>query len=216
MGKSNMRNKGGNSPSSFIYFKQVNLWKSANASNELGLYLNKVMKSYRYISDDEAGIMIDSRAGMDGLYKERLRRIGILVNDADEVVSRPSPEEQKKYKSSTTARNRNLLAAEKKKRADSQTFFTAMAGNSQQAASPVWSQAQKQDVNRDMFSQLTNPEDDEKGTLPMGFVCGIHEPFYKYKSIPGLKGHTLLIDNSCKEPRAAIFHTKGLKSSWGC
>ena len=43
-----------------------------------------------------------------------------------------------------------------------------------------------------------------------GFVVGIQEPHFKHKKIPGLRAHTLLIDSSHPEPRAAIFHSRNL------
>ena len=35
---------------SYIIFAQANLWKSPNASNELGYYVDSLMRNYRYDS----------------------------------------------------------------------------------------------------------------------------------------------------------------------
>ena len=185
----------------FIYFKQANLWKSNNASHELGQFLNKVIKYYRYFDDSKAGIMIDNRPEMDRNYINRLKRIGILVNENDEILSRPSPEERHRFK----ARARPAKAP-RDKDLESQRFVTAMAGNSQQQASPDWVNLQP----RGNTQSTTPPRDKEQGSSPCSFVCGLQEPYYRNKKIPGLRGHTLLIDGTVKTPRAAIFHSKNL------
>merc|ERR1712029_694771 len=50
---------------------------------------------------------------------------------------------------------------------------------------------------------------------PGGFIVGIQEPHFKFKKIPGLRGHKLLIDSNHEEPRAAIYYSRNL-DIWGC
>ena len=112
----------------YIYFAQANLWKSNNASNELGLFLNNVLKHYRYFDDNKAGLIINGRPGMNDNYKNRLKEVGIIVNDNGDVVSRPSPQDKQQFK----AVNRG---------GPGQAFIRAMAQNPSQQPSPATSTA---------------------------------------------------------------------------
>ena len=172
----------------YIYFAQANLWKSNNASNELGLFINKVLKYYRYFDDEKAGLVINGRPGMDENYKNRLKNVGILVDDNGDVVSRPDNQDRQQYR------------AANRQGGPGQAFIRAMAQNPGQQSSPAWGQQ----------TAATPETQGGQGSGPCAFVCGIQEPFYKYKKIPGLNGHVLLIDNTVEKPRAAIFHSRNL------
>ena len=63
---------------SYIIFAQINVNKSPMACNELGMYLDKLMKSYRYDNSDSAGIVINRRPEMDDNYARRLKNLGIV------------------------------------------------------------------------------------------------------------------------------------------
>ena len=161
------RRGGDESDNYYIYFAQANLWKSSNASHELGLYLNKVMKSYRYFSEEKAGIMIDGRPEMDDNYRNRLRDVGIIVNDEDEIISRPSRDEMGGLKANGENRRNS------KRRKASQSFITAMAQNERDEPSPVW-----RNISIDQLTQISEPPPTPAaGALPAAFVCGVQEPF---------------------------------------
>ena len=86
----------------YVLFAQCNLWKSPNASTELGLYLNKAMSHYRYVDKDRAGFFLnkdDPRDSQDENYKKRLRNVGVQMDDNDNVVSKPTEAERHKFKS---------------------------------------------------------------------------------------------------------------------
>ena len=85
---------------SYIIFGQTNLWKSPNASNELGYYINKLMSHYKYDSCEKAGIILDGKPEQDTNYIERLKNIGIKINDNDKVVSRPPKHLQETFRAS--------------------------------------------------------------------------------------------------------------------
>ena len=87
----------------YVLFTQCNLWKSPNASTELGLYLNKAMTYYRYIDKDRAGFYLDSdgqKEAPDDRYKKRLANVGIQIDDNDNIVSKPSESERQGFKAS--------------------------------------------------------------------------------------------------------------------
>ena len=96
----NFENKNSNSSKSYIYFGQANLMKSPNATSELGLWINSVMSNFKYQDSDRAGILINRKPEMDDLYIQRLKNVGVIVNDHDEVIKRPKREELYKYKAS--------------------------------------------------------------------------------------------------------------------
>ena len=84
----------------YIYMFQCNLWKSNNASNELGLHLNQVMRQFTYKNQHEAGLYVSNRPVKEDNYKKRLESIGILTDGTDQVISRPNPREIKTFRSS--------------------------------------------------------------------------------------------------------------------
>ena len=119
-------NDGLNDEDTYIICGQANLWKSPNASNELGLYLNRLLNNYRYHNASSAGIMINGRPSMDTQYINRLRNVGILVDDQDRVIQRPGSADKKKFKASYR-KSQEAASAVSKKGTVGQSFVTAMA-----------------------------------------------------------------------------------------
>ena len=84
----------------YLYFVQCNLMKSNNASNELGIHLNRVMTKFKYKNQDEAYFINNhERRDIDN-YKLRMQGIGCEINDHDEVISRPKAKDKHLYKAS--------------------------------------------------------------------------------------------------------------------
>ena len=52
---------------SYIYFGQANLMKSPNATTELVLFINSVMKNFKYENADRAGILINRKPEIECL-----------------------------------------------------------------------------------------------------------------------------------------------------
>ena len=84
----------------YIIFAQANVWKSPNASNELGYYINKLMSCYKYDGPDQAGLMVNRMPEKDTNYINRLSNLGIRINDSEVVISRPSAADREKYRAS--------------------------------------------------------------------------------------------------------------------
>ena len=85
---------------SYVIFAQANVWKSPNACNELGYYINKLMSCYKYDGPDQAGLVVNRMPEPDTNYRTRLGNVGIQINDSDRVISRPSVQDREKYKAS--------------------------------------------------------------------------------------------------------------------
>ena len=85
----------------YILFAQCNLWKSPNASTELGMYLNKSLSHYRYVDKDRAGFYVDGNLQDDAEnYRQRLRNVGVTVNHLDEVIASPDEGQRRQFKAS--------------------------------------------------------------------------------------------------------------------
>ena len=72
---------------SYVIFAQANVWKSPNACNELGYYINKLMSCYKYDGPDQAGLVVNRMPEPDTNYRTRLGNVGIQINDSDRVIS---------------------------------------------------------------------------------------------------------------------------------
>ena len=84
----------------YIIFAQANVWKSPNASNELGYYINKLMSCYKYDGPDQAGLIVNRMPESDTNYSKRLSNVGIRITDSDVVISRPSVADREQYRAS--------------------------------------------------------------------------------------------------------------------
>ena len=164
----------------YIYFGQINLMKSPTATTELGIAINNVIKNFKYDNNNNAGIVINKKPFMDDKYIQRLKNVGVIVNDHDEVIKRPSPLQRKKYKASFRKQTQKLSSIHSKDKPSN-------------------------DPTPDI-----NPTPDGGLIPPSGFVIGIQEPRVYNKRITGLRGHKLLYDTTNPQPRAAIYHSKNL------
>ena len=179
----------------YLYFVQCNLMKSNNASNELGIHLNRVMTKFKYKNQDEAYFINNhERRDIDN-YKLRMQGIGCEINDHDEVISRPKAKDKHLYKASYKKMQARIA---------SQNLGGGDPAENQFRQSAAKLRALSQKIEKEKVIPSLDP------SRPFGFVCGIQEPYFHYKKIPGLKGHTVLIDASVAAPRAAIFHSKEL------
>ena len=191
----------------YIYMFQCNLWKSNNASNELGLHLNQVMTQFTYKSQYEAGIVIKGKPNMTDGYKRRLKNVGIIVDDHDRITYKPNEVERRKYKASYK-KAQAKLAKENLKNASQMEVIQRAARNKpkQNISIPTSLRAmsQKYAIGEEGSIPTLDP------SKPFAFICGLQEPYFNYKKVPGLKGHTMIIDSSVEQPRAAIFHSRCL------
>ena len=203
----------------YIIFAQANTWKSPNASHELAYYVDNLMRNYKYNGKSSAGIMINRRPAMDDNYAERLKNVGILIDDHDNIVSRPDPGDAKKYRASYR-KDMNKLAKTKKEKAAQvhDRFVRAMGGMSQVSAAGIPSSTDSSGSTPSSAPQVLPEPTFEAAKAdsraPTAFVVGIQEPHFLYKKIPGLKGHNLLIDTKADNPRAALFYSRNL-DIWG-
>ena len=156
----------------YIIFAQANLWRSPNASNELGYYINKLMSCYKYDGPDQAGLIVNRMPEKDTNYINRLSNVGIRINDSDVVISRPSAVDREKYKVS--------YRREQAKIASSNTKMVKNLINSNTASTSDTSQTQSQTQ-----SQHRNLGIKQDPRTPAGFVVGIQEPHFKHKKFKG-------------------------------
>ena len=200
---------------SYIIFAQANLWKSPNASNELGYYVDSLMRNYRYDSPQNAGIVINRKPDMDDNYAQRLKNVGIIVDDYDNVLSRPSQEERKQYKATYKKAQAKLAKEKREKYKKIQGSFMKAAediSTSSSDASHKTTQNSQNSIPQNNINNLSIEEQDPRS--PAAFVIGIQEPHFLHKKIPGLRGHKLLIDLKDESPRTAIYYSKNL-DIWG-
>ena len=98
---------------SYLYFGQANLHKSPTATAELALFINRVMKDFKYQDADRAGIFINGKPHFTDNYKARLKNLGIIVGENDEIIKRPSGADREKYKASYRKNTEKLSALNK-------------------------------------------------------------------------------------------------------
>ena len=119
-----------------------------------------------------------------------MSNVGIEVDKDGKVIKRPRKEDLKKFRSSYK-KAQAQLAKDKPSLGTgpaSQAFFRALGSpDASPARMPSFDPA-----------------------APIGFVCGIQEPPWLHKRVIGLSGHTMLLDHTCDQPRAALFYTRNL------
>ena len=173
----------------YILFAQCNLWRSPNASTELGLYLNKAMSHYTYIDKDRAGFFLDYSANerMEDNYLKRMENVGIQVGSDGSVLHRPSEEERQKYKASYR-RSQAQLGRQTTRGTDpagtgqaSQAYLRALGARHATGLPPRDSNNNGNRQSEGEPEKLPIPEFNQ--AKPAGFICALQEPPWIHKKV---------------------------------
>ena len=200
----------------YIYVGQVNLFNKNEAGAELAHFANQVMSSFVHKEGTFTGFVKNGQPINEDNYKDRLSRIGIETAEDGSVVSYPSAEEREQYR----AANRN--ETRRKRNEDlgvsygndscfeeclPRSTLNELLGSTHRKRDRIYKSQKFGDPNKRKWTKKASSK-------PEGFLFALQEVQYVYNRIPNLRGHRILIDRSCEEPRAALFFSKNLYI-WG-